>query len=97
MPKLRVHAFSISLDGYGAGPSQSTKDPLGVGGEALHEWFFPTRTFQSLRLSAARGARPCIRIRGGLCVETGRAQRAPTRAPQNTVPGYPARASSPPR
>ncbi len=38
MGELRVHNFSISLDGYGAGPSQSPENPLGVGGEALHEW-----------------------------------------------------------
>jgi hypothetical protein len=46
MPKVRVHAFTISLDGYGAGPDQSLKNPLGAGGEALHGWFVPTRTFQ---------------------------------------------------
>jgi dihydrofolate reductase len=49
MAKLRVHAFSISLDGYGAGPDQSRENPLGVGGEELHEWMFPTRTFQHLQ------------------------------------------------
>ena len=48
MPRLRVHSFSISLDGYGAGPGQSLDTPLGVGGEALHEWFVPTRTFQQV-------------------------------------------------
>jgi dihydrofolate reductase len=48
MSKLRVHSFSISLDGYGAGPDQGLDNPLGVGGEALHEWVFPTRTFQQL-------------------------------------------------
>ena len=48
MPKLRVHAFSISLDGYGAGPKQDRDDPLGVGGEALHEWVVATRTFQQM-------------------------------------------------
>lgn len=48
MSRLRVHAFSISLDGYGAGPSQSVEVPLGVGGESLHEWIFPTRTFRQL-------------------------------------------------
>jgi dihydrofolate reductase len=48
MPKLRVHNFSISLDGYGAGPDQSLDDPLGVGGTALHDWFVPTRTFQQV-------------------------------------------------
>jgi dihydrofolate reductase len=46
MSKLRVHAFTISLDGYGAGPDQGLKNPLGGGGESLHEWFIPTRTFQ---------------------------------------------------
>src|SRR5690606_20239807 len=38
----------VSLDGYGAGPDQSLENPLGVGGTGLHEWFFPTRTFQSM-------------------------------------------------
>jgi dihydrofolate reductase len=48
LTKLRVHSFSISLDGYGAGPNQSVDNPLGVGGMALHEWAFATRTFQKL-------------------------------------------------
>ena len=46
MARLRVHQFSISIDGYGAGPDQSTEDPLGVGGESLHEWVVDTRTFK---------------------------------------------------
>jgi dihydrofolate reductase len=44
MPKLRVHNFAMSLDGYAAGPDQSVDDPLGVGGERLHEWVFKTRS-----------------------------------------------------
>jgi hypothetical protein len=36
MPKLRVHNFSISLDGYGAGPNQDIENPLGLGGLALN-------------------------------------------------------------
>jgi dihydrofolate reductase len=48
MTKLRVHAFAISLDGYGAGPNQDIGNPLGVGGMKLHEWVFPTRTFQQM-------------------------------------------------
>jgi dihydrofolate reductase len=48
MPKLRVESFSISLDGYGAGPDQDLSNPLGVGGRALHEWAFATRTFQRM-------------------------------------------------
>ncbi len=49
MQKLRVHCFGVSLDGYSAGPNQSLDHPLGVGGTGLMEWFFPTRTFQSMR------------------------------------------------
>jgi dihydrofolate reductase len=45
VPKLRVHNFAISLDGYGAGPDQSLDDPLGVGGRRLHQWAFATATF----------------------------------------------------
>jgi len=48
MAKLRVRNFSISLDGYGAGPNQDLANPLGVGGRALHQWFVPTRTFQRM-------------------------------------------------
>jgi len=46
MSKLRVESFTISLDGFGAGPDQSLENPLGVGGTALHDWAFSTRTFQ---------------------------------------------------
>jgi dihydrofolate reductase len=48
MPRLRVHCFAVSLDGYGAGPDQSRDNPLGVGGMALHEWSFATRTFRQM-------------------------------------------------
>jgi dihydrofolate reductase len=48
MSRLRVESFSISLDGYGAGPNQSIDNPLGVGGSALHEWAFATQTFQRM-------------------------------------------------
>ena len=46
MSLLRVASFSLSLDGFGAGPDQSLDHPLGVGGTALPGWLFPTRTFQ---------------------------------------------------
>lgn len=46
MSKLRVQSFSISIDGFGAGPDQSLANPLGVGGLGLHEWAVRTRTFQ---------------------------------------------------
>ena len=48
MTRLRVNCFSISLDGYGAGPRQGLENPLGVGGGGLHQWFVPTRTFQAM-------------------------------------------------
>ena len=47
MPKLRLHNFSISLDGYGAGPDQSVDDPLGVNGQLLHQWVFATASFHA--------------------------------------------------
>jgi dihydrofolate reductase len=49
MSKLRVHCFGVSLDGFGAGPNQDIKNPLGVGGEDLHQWFFATRAFQKMQ------------------------------------------------
>jgi len=48
MSKLRVHSFALSLDGFGAGPHQDMDNPLGVGGRALHEWAFATKTFQKM-------------------------------------------------
>jgi len=55
MSKVRVNSFAVSLDGYGAGPRQGLENPLGVGGTGLHEWFFPTRTFQSVVLGKGGG------------------------------------------
>jgi dihydrofolate reductase len=48
MQQLRVEGFTISIDGYGAGPNQSRENPLGVGGESLHEWLVQTRTFAQM-------------------------------------------------
>ena len=48
MSKLRVNGFSISIDGYGAGPDQGLEAPLGVGGKELHEWIVSTRMFHEL-------------------------------------------------
>ena len=47
MAKVRV-SFSLSLDGFGAGPDQSLQDPLGKGGMAMHEWALATRTFRRM-------------------------------------------------
>ena len=46
MSKLRVQSFTLSADGYGAGPKQDLRNPLGVGGENLHEWLVSTRCLQ---------------------------------------------------
>lgn len=46
MTQVRVASFTISLDGYGAGPQQDLEHPLGVNGTELPQWMFPTRTFQ---------------------------------------------------
>jgi dihydrofolate reductase len=48
MSKVRVAAFSISIDGFGAGPRQDLQNPLGVRGMELHGWFFPTDTFKKM-------------------------------------------------
>lgn len=46
MSKVKVAAFSVSMDGFGAGPNQSLQNPLGIRGTELHEWFFKTQVFQ---------------------------------------------------
>src|SRR4051795_2831487 len=48
MSRLRVLSFSISLDGFGAGPDQDLQNPLGVGGPEMFDWFFHTRTWQQM-------------------------------------------------
>ena len=55
MSKLRIESFTISLDGYGAGPEQSLQDPLGKGGTALHAWAFATRTIQQQLMGSPKG------------------------------------------
>ncbi len=41
-------SFSVSIDGFAAALQQSLENPMGVGGEALAEWAFATRTFQRM-------------------------------------------------
>lgn len=48
MSKVKIAAFSISLDGFGAGPDQSMENPLGIRGEELHKWMYPTKMFQKM-------------------------------------------------
>lgn len=55
MTRIRVNSFSISVDGYGAGPDQDIDNPLGVGGEDLHKWAFETRTMQQTVFGSDKG------------------------------------------
>jgi dihydrofolate reductase len=55
MSKLRVSCFTVSLDGYGAGPNQDEQNPLGRNGIDLHRWLLPTRSFQSMHGQAGEG------------------------------------------
>ncbi|MFY9782438.1 MAG: dihydrofolate reductase family protein [Acidimicrobiales bacterium] len=48
MSKVCVRSFSVSLDGFGAGPRQDESNPIGVGGSALHRWIFATKTGRSM-------------------------------------------------
>jgi dihydrofolate reductase len=48
MTRVRVGGFSISLDGFGAGPEQSLEHPLGLRGQELHTWIFGTRFFHDM-------------------------------------------------
>lgn len=47
MSRLIVQGFTISLDGYGAGPDQTLAAPMGTGGQGLHPWLLHTRYFQT--------------------------------------------------
>ena len=49
MPQVRVHNFSVSLDGFGTGEGQSLDAPFGHAGTRLHEWLFATRTFHGMQ------------------------------------------------
>jgi len=49
MSRVRVHSFTISLDGFGAGPRQDLQNPLGVNGPELMDWFFHTRIWREMQ------------------------------------------------
>ncbi|MEX5708441.1 dihydrofolate reductase family protein [Parafrankia sp. FMc6] len=48
MSRVRVHNFSVSLDGYGTGEGQSLERPFGHAEGRLHDWFFRTRSFRAM-------------------------------------------------
>ncbi|MFG2823517.1 dihydrofolate reductase family protein [Kitasatospora sp. NPDC048365] len=49
MSLVRVHNFSVSLDGFGTGEGQTFDAPFGHAGHRLHGWFFNTRAFRSMQ------------------------------------------------
>jgi dihydrofolate reductase len=55
MTKVRVHSFTVSLDGFGAGADQTLDAPMGAGGRRLHDWAFRTRTGQRVILGESAG------------------------------------------
>lgn len=55
MSELKVQSFSVSLDGFGAGPNQSLQNPMGEGAGALHQWFRGTRSFQRMMGDESKG------------------------------------------
>jgi dihydrofolate reductase len=54
--RIRVESFSVSLDGFGAGPHQDVNNPLGIGGTELHQWLFPTETLQRTLFGKSGGS-----------------------------------------
>jgi dihydrofolate reductase len=57
MSKVRVAAYSVSLDGFGAGPRQDLNNPLGVRGGEMFQWFFKTEVFSRMHGGASGGSR----------------------------------------
>jgi len=53
MSRVRVHNFSISLDGFGTGEGLSLEAPFGHAGHRLHEWTFETADKQAVANSSA--------------------------------------------
>jgi dihydrofolate reductase len=57
MSKVRVAAFSVSIDGFGAGPRQDLQNPLGVRGTEIFSWFFQTEVFKKIHGEGGGGSR----------------------------------------
>src|SRR5688572_17488815 len=86
MSRVRVESFTISIDGYGAGPDQSARNPLGVGGESLHDWIISTRAWRQMHgkgggsngIDDDYAARGCKKVGAWIM---GRSMFAPVRGP----------------
>jgi len=57
MTRVRVASFSLSLDGFGAGPRQDLNNPLGVRGPEMFSWFFQTEVFNNMHGQSGEGHR----------------------------------------
>jgi dihydrofolate reductase len=55
MSKVRVASFSISIDGFGAGPRQDLQNPLGVRGPEIFGWFFQTELWNKMHEQSGGG------------------------------------------
>jgi dihydrofolate reductase len=66
MSRLKVRSFSISIDGYGAGPDQALDNPMGTGGMALHTWVLGTKTFHAMHADFAASLTGDQAPRGGV-------------------------------
>ncbi len=53
MSRVRVAAFSVSLDGFGAGPKQDINNPLGIRGPEMFSWFFQTEVWNKMQGQSA--------------------------------------------
>jgi hypothetical protein len=56
MSKVKISGFTISADGFGAGPNQDLQNPLGVGGTLLHQWLVGTQSFQDMHGQKGKGS-----------------------------------------
>ena len=55
MSELKVCCFSVTIDGFGAGPNQSLQNPMGERAGGLHQWFRGTRTFRRMLGDESKG------------------------------------------
>jgi dihydrofolate reductase len=70
MSKLRL-SMSMSLDGFVAGPEQSESEPLGIGGEQLHQWLVELEAFSESHGEGGKKVNPSTPIAEGILGGTG--------------------------
>jgi dihydrofolate reductase len=70
MSKLRLNV-TMSLDGFVAGPDQSDENPLGIGGELLHQWLLPLKAFRETHGEEGGEVNASTPIAEGILANTG--------------------------